>query len=571
MKAYDGDKPYIFVSYSHSDSKIVEKYINTLSLVGYRIWYDEGIKSGVQWANYIADKISRATFFLTFFSETAINSENVKDEVNEAKKNRLPMCIVYLDNCKPESGIEMFIGRWQNLVYDPGRSFNETLELIKAGLPNETKESASKTTDKSLESSEIIPETTDRTNPKSAFLYKVLPIVSGAVLILAIILIILAQKDKDIPNPVADSVSVIHTSVGESAEDTSSPMQEEFPDESSPVTEESKIADTNAPALIEWDRMFKATYYPHTYEETKELSSDPADYTFMVSGTPFRLLTPLSHFLAKGWVISTTDCYDTMEIDGDKSMPLTLVKDGAKFQLSVSNTSHDKRLLKDCIVYKVILQSSDISFGLSGNITESSTEEEIDAVFHQIENGGNCQFHDGAYYFRFYETSTNVTIDADVTYDETVTIPFAIHNNDYELPCKLSDFLDNGWTFYEAHPETMEAYDKENAHLISQGQKISVTIQNNAKEAVNIRDAYITWLSAELSPQTAFTVMEKVSIPYAYDEIVSLLGEPDKSSDLGMGNVYYYHYHSYYGAPSFTLTISTIMGNEKASVEMKYE
>lgn len=42
-KIYDGDKPYIFVSYSHEDKQYVERVIQLLQRQACNIWYDLGI------------------------------------------------------------------------------------------------------------------------------------------------------------------------------------------------------------------------------------------------------------------------------------------------------------------------------------------------------------------------------------------------------------------------------------------------------------------------------------------------------------------------------------------------
>ncbi|MDO4189293.1 MAG: toll/interleukin-1 receptor domain-containing protein, partial [Lachnospiraceae bacterium] len=68
-KSYEGDKPYIFISYSHRDSKIVWPIIEQLNKDGYRVWYDDGIDPGTEWDQFIADKVCNSGCFLAFMSE----------------------------------------------------------------------------------------------------------------------------------------------------------------------------------------------------------------------------------------------------------------------------------------------------------------------------------------------------------------------------------------------------------------------------------------------------------------------------------------------------------------------
>ena len=46
LPAYDGDEPYVFVSYSHEDSDLVYPGIRWLQDQRFNIWYDEDISPG---------------------------------------------------------------------------------------------------------------------------------------------------------------------------------------------------------------------------------------------------------------------------------------------------------------------------------------------------------------------------------------------------------------------------------------------------------------------------------------------------------------------------------------------
>ena len=62
IPAYNGSEPYIFVSYAHKDSEAVYRTIEKLTSLGYRIWYDEGIKPGVEWPENIAIHLDQCSF-----------------------------------------------------------------------------------------------------------------------------------------------------------------------------------------------------------------------------------------------------------------------------------------------------------------------------------------------------------------------------------------------------------------------------------------------------------------------------------------------------------------------------
>ncbi len=82
--AYEGDKPYIFVSYAHKDSDRVYQIINKLHEEGYRIWYDEGIPLAADYGEMLYKQIKACGVFLLFVSHNSVNSPDVQKEATHA-------------------------------------------------------------------------------------------------------------------------------------------------------------------------------------------------------------------------------------------------------------------------------------------------------------------------------------------------------------------------------------------------------------------------------------------------------------------------------------------------------
>ena len=59
--AYDGDEPYVFVSYSHEDHDLAYGQIRWLQDQGFNVWWDEGISPGAAWRGELADALTGAT------------------------------------------------------------------------------------------------------------------------------------------------------------------------------------------------------------------------------------------------------------------------------------------------------------------------------------------------------------------------------------------------------------------------------------------------------------------------------------------------------------------------------
>lgn len=134
VKAYNGDKPYIFVSYSHKDTDIILQMVSQMQCDGYRVWYDEGIEPGTDWDDYIASKINKCSYFIAFLSENYLNSSNCKDEMNYARDHVENILLVYLEPVSLSSGMEMRFGRTQAILaynYEAKNDFFNKLYISK--------------------------------------------------------------------------------------------------------------------------------------------------------------------------------------------------------------------------------------------------------------------------------------------------------------------------------------------------------------------------------------------------------------------------------------------------------
>ena len=110
------DSPYVFISYAHSDSKEVVSIIDFLKANHFNVWYDEGIKSGYEWADEISRKIKHCKQFICFISQNSINSESVKDEIHIAWKYNINTIVVYLEKVVLDGGLEMKLDRKQAIL-----------------------------------------------------------------------------------------------------------------------------------------------------------------------------------------------------------------------------------------------------------------------------------------------------------------------------------------------------------------------------------------------------------------------------------------------------------------------
>lgn len=138
----DREKPFLFVSYSHHDSEEVQLLLEELHRNHYRFWYDEGVKSGKEWADEVGWRIANCTQFLVVLSRHSAASERVIDEINFAKQQHREFCIIYLEALRLNYGLELQIGR-KYAIEKFRYSENDFLERFFSALASELRDTDS--------------------------------------------------------------------------------------------------------------------------------------------------------------------------------------------------------------------------------------------------------------------------------------------------------------------------------------------------------------------------------------------------------------------------------------------
>jgi hypothetical protein len=111
--AYRGSMPYIFISYSHTDMKEVFGIIKQLNASRYRIWFDEGIEPGNEWPEVVGRAVLECSQFIVFMSPTAVDSRNVRNEINLATSADKSIIVIYLTHTSLSEGLLLQIGTVQ--------------------------------------------------------------------------------------------------------------------------------------------------------------------------------------------------------------------------------------------------------------------------------------------------------------------------------------------------------------------------------------------------------------------------------------------------------------------------
>jgi len=134
---YEGDEPYIFVSYSHKNSTDVFSILKPLFNEGYRFWYDEGIDPGDRWET-IEKHLQKAALMLLFLSPEAVKANWVRREIDFADKENMRIVAIHLRETKLPSDIVVLLDSVQMIHYN--RELSKSFYMkMKKGLPSKTK------------------------------------------------------------------------------------------------------------------------------------------------------------------------------------------------------------------------------------------------------------------------------------------------------------------------------------------------------------------------------------------------------------------------------------------------
>ena len=86
MPAYQGNKPYIFLSFAHKDKELADYVIDYLQEYNFNVWYDEGIHTETPWKDVIIDKIKNCSVMVFLATQNSLASDWCRQELNFAKE-----------------------------------------------------------------------------------------------------------------------------------------------------------------------------------------------------------------------------------------------------------------------------------------------------------------------------------------------------------------------------------------------------------------------------------------------------------------------------------------------------
>ena len=118
FEAYSGNEPYLFVSYSHRDSKQVYPILDALHDKKYRIWYDESCENGSDFREELRHRIENAEAVILFVSKASMASPFCGMEIIVARENGKRLYPIYLDDAVVPPAFEILLANTHHSMAD---------------------------------------------------------------------------------------------------------------------------------------------------------------------------------------------------------------------------------------------------------------------------------------------------------------------------------------------------------------------------------------------------------------------------------------------------------------------
>lgn len=112
-KPYEGNEPYVFISYCREDSELCNQIIKFLAGNGIRVWYDNAIHVGDMWPDVIADHLLKSRACVLVITEGFVRSINCNKELVFSYKYKIPTVPIVLDGTNISPGMDLMISAAQ--------------------------------------------------------------------------------------------------------------------------------------------------------------------------------------------------------------------------------------------------------------------------------------------------------------------------------------------------------------------------------------------------------------------------------------------------------------------------
>ena len=139
IESYDGTEPYLFISYSHADTEMVDKVLRIIDREKYRLWYDDTMEIGEDFRTELKNKIEHCYAVLLFVSKASMGSKFCGMEIISAFKYDKRIYPVFIeDDVEIPASIKMIFDNLQHVKSENIFESERYIQKLIDSLPIET-------------------------------------------------------------------------------------------------------------------------------------------------------------------------------------------------------------------------------------------------------------------------------------------------------------------------------------------------------------------------------------------------------------------------------------------------
>ena len=112
-KPYEGNEPYVFISYCREDVELCNQILKFLAENGIRVWYDNAIHMGDMWPDVIASHLKKSSACILIMTDGFVRSINCNKELVFSYKHKIPTVPILLDGTNVSPGMDLMISAAQ--------------------------------------------------------------------------------------------------------------------------------------------------------------------------------------------------------------------------------------------------------------------------------------------------------------------------------------------------------------------------------------------------------------------------------------------------------------------------
>lgn len=125
--AYQGNEPYIFISYAHKDKDLVYPFIEELQKQ-YNVWYDEGIRYGKDFSKEILLHLKKCYIFIYMITPNSLESQYCQNEIYFANEKRINFINIVINSSTIlDDEFKFLYGRYQMFFLDRFRCLKDAI------------------------------------------------------------------------------------------------------------------------------------------------------------------------------------------------------------------------------------------------------------------------------------------------------------------------------------------------------------------------------------------------------------------------------------------------------------